>query len=167
MGELQKAIEEITCMSRKFPAKAFETIGKNKEEAIPYLRKAIEKALEEKDELDDSYQLHFYALYLLGEFEDREFFPKIIELASLPGEILDYLIGDTITTGLKDIVYHTYNGDLKLLKNAVVNEEADEYARAGLLEVMGQLYQDGTLEEQEWKSFIKECVYSGEERRCL
>lgn len=48
MCELKKAIEEITYENKKFPKKAFEIIRQHKEEALPYLRGAIEKAIEEK-----------------------------------------------------------------------------------------------------------------------
>ena len=76
MSELTKTIEEITYLSDRFPEKAFKVITENKEEAIPYLRKAVEYAFEERMELEEGYQLHFYALYLLGQFQDREFFLK-------------------------------------------------------------------------------------------
>ncbi len=162
MSELQKAIEEISHVSKKFPKRAFEIISANQEEALPYLRSAIEKAIEEKDQLDEDYQLHFYALFLLGEFQDKEIFPKIIELALLPEEVLDYLIGDTVTCGLKDILYNTYNGDMELLKNAVMDSNAGEFVRSTVLDVMGQLYLDGLLGETEWKAFIKRNVHCGE-----
>ena len=82
MSELEKAIKEITYESKKFPGRALRTIAEHREEAIPYLRGAVEKALREGEELEEGYQLHFYALYLLGEFRDREFFPRIMELVS-------------------------------------------------------------------------------------
>ena len=163
MDELKKAIEEITYFSRKFPDKAWKIILKNKEEAIPYLRSAIEKALEEQENLEEDYGLHFYALFLLAEFQDRESFSKIMEFAVLPDEALDYLLGDLTTDGFKDIVYNTYNGDIELLKNIILDESVNEFIRAELLEVMGQLYLDGTLEENEWKNFLRQSVYSGEE----
>ena len=162
MSELQKAIETISYESRRFPAEAFQIISEHREEALPYLRGAIEKAIEERDELEDGYQLHFYALFFLGEFQDRESFPKIIEMVTLPGEILDYLIGGAVTEGLKDILYNTYNGDMELLKSTIRNEYVDEFVRAGLLDVMGQLYLDGQLEEREWKEFIRRNVHCGE-----
>ena len=162
MNELQKAIEEITYVSKKFPQKAFNVVTANREEALPYLRSALEKAIEERDDLDDNYQLHFYALFLLGEFKDKNSFSLIMELVSLPREVLDYLIGDTITSGLKDIVYNTYNGDMELLQNMIRNEEVNEFVRSGFLEVMGQLYLDGVIAEGEWKAFLKQNVYSGE-----
>lgn len=109
------------------------------------------------------YSTHFYALYLLGEFQDKQSFSKIMELALLPREVLDCLIGDTVTSGLKDILYNTFNGDIELLQNTIRDESVDEFVRSGLLEVMGQLYYDGVLAESEWKAFIKQNVYCGED----
>lgn len=163
MNDLQKAIETISYESRRFPEEAFRIISENREEALPYLRSAIDKAIEERDELEDGYQLHFYALFLLGQFQDRESFSKIIDLVTLPGEVLDYLIGGAITEGLNDILYNTYNGEIELLKNTIKNEFVDEFVRAGLLDVMGQLYLDEQLEEKEWKDFIRQNVHCGEE----
>ena len=53
--------------------------------------------------------------------KNRECFPLIMEMASFPADILDYLIGDTVTEGLPQILYHTYNGDLELLKKAIAS----------------------------------------------
>lgn len=167
MSELTKAIENITYQSKKFPKDAIEVILQNKVEALPYLREAIERAIEERDELKEGYQLHFYALFLLGEFHDRESFSKIVELVTLPGEVLDYLIGDTTTSGLKDILYNTYNGDMDLIKSTIMNEYVDEFVRAALLDVLGQLYLDGFLEELELKNFIKENIYNGKEHNYI
>ena len=50
MNELQKAIEELSGVSRKLPKKAIRTVIKNREEALPYLRRALQKAIEERDE---------------------------------------------------------------------------------------------------------------------
>ena len=60
-------------------------------------------------------------------------------------------------------MYNTYNGDMELLKKTALNSNVDEYVRSGLLDVMGQLYFDGSLDEEEWKAFIKQGVHSGEE----
>ena len=111
MDTLQKAIEDITYISEKFPEEAFRIISDNKDEAIPYLRAAVKYACSKGGELSTDYELHLYALFLLAQFQDRAFFPEIIEFVSLPDDDLDYMIGDCITEGLADILYNTYNGD--------------------------------------------------------
>lgn len=163
MSELQKAIEDITYFTNTFPEKAFQVITANKEEAIPYLREAVEHALCKRMELEEGYQRHFYALFLLAEFQDRESFPRIVELVSLPEDEVEYLIGDTVTEGLPDILYNTYNGDMNLLKNSIQNRNINEFVRASMLDVMGQLYLDGILEESNWKDFLRKIVYDGRE----
>ena len=137
---VQKAIEAITQYSTKFPQKEFDIIRANKEEATPYLRSAIDRAIAEKKEIGEDASLHFYALYLLAEFQDKESFPRIMELASLPDDTLDFLIGDAVTEGLCDILYYTYNGDLKLLKQTICNVHVDDFAKSAMLGVMKQLY---------------------------
>ena len=113
--------------------------------------------------MDEDKQLHFYALFLLGEFQDRASFSKIMELVSLPGDTVDYLLGDCVTEGLRDILYNTYDGDIALLKRAIQNRNISEYVRTAMLDVMGQLYLDGILEESDWKEFLKENIYHGGE----
>lgn len=160
---VQKAIEDITVRSKRFPEEPFRIISENQELAVPYLNSAIEKAIFEKDDLDEDYQLHFYALYLLGQFREKKSFPKIMELISLPSEVIDYLIGDAVTSNLCDILYNTYNGDMELLKESVKNPDIDDYARSSMLKTMGQLYLDGSLEKSEFQDFIRQIVYEKEE----
>ena len=163
MNEVQRAIEEITYESRHLPEKAFQILEKNREEAIPYLRASVEYAFAKGNEIEEGYQLHFYALFLLAQFQDREFFPKIIEFISMPEGELDYLIGDCITSGLQDILYNTYNGDMELLKKTARDDTVGEFVRSSVLDVICQLYLDGVMKESEWKSFLKQSVHDGQE----
>lgn len=163
MSTIQKAIEEITYTTKRFPKEPFAVIQAHAEEAIPYLRKAIEKAIVEKGDLEKEYQLHFYALFLLAEFRDTKAFELIVELASLPEEVLDCLIGDTVTEGLANILYSTYNGNLELLKKSIWNPKIDDFARSAMLKVIGQLYLDGDLGKDELQEFLNEIIYSEEE----
>ena len=156
--KVQKAIKDITYRTEKFPEEPSRIISENRELAIPYLNDAIEKAAAEGDSLDDDYQLAFYALHLLGQFQERESFSKIMELVSLPGETLDNIIGDAVTSSLSDVLYNTYNGDLMLLQKAVTNREITEYARGSILKVMGQLYLDGELEKENFQEFIRQII---------
>lgn len=164
MKELvQKAIEDITYKTEKFPEEPFRIISENKELALPYLYSAIDKAISEQDDLAMDYQLHFYALHLLAQFQERKSFPKIMELAALPREILDYQIGDAVTSTLQDILYNTYNGDMDILKRAVKNPDIDDYARSSMLQAMAQVYLDGDFGKDEFQDFIRQIVYDEED----
>ena len=78
--EVIDAINRITYFTSKFPGKEFRIISDHPELATPYLLKAIRKAIRESDELGNDYELHFYAMYLLAQFECREAFPLILDM---------------------------------------------------------------------------------------
>ncbi len=162
MDELQKAIEDITYENEKIPQKAFCVIRANRGKAIPYLRRAVAHARLEGDKLEEGYQLHFYAAYLLGEFQDQESFPELMRLVSLPEETVEYLLGDCVTDGLSDILYNTYNGDLKLLKRSIEDNRIGEFVRSAMLLTMAQLYEDGRIDEQEWRDFLRKNIHTGD-----
>lgn len=162
-GSVQKAIEEITNRTPNFPEKQFLIISENPDLAIPYLNAAIDRAVSEGEDLDENYQLHFYAIFLLGQFQERESFPRIMKLVSLPRDVLDRMIGDAVTSGLQDILYNTYNGDKELLKTSIKNKNMDDYARSAMLKVVGQLHLDGEFGKEELQVLIREIVYNEEE----
>lgn len=137
------ALEEVSHFNERFPTEALQVLVENKEEAIPYLRAAVDRVLAEHVVLDEEDSLPFYAMYLLGEFQDTNSFERLLRIAVLPTEILDSVLGDGVTEGLNDILYNTYDGDLALLKKAVRNVDVDEFSRMSILLVIAQLYLDG------------------------
>lgn len=159
MKKLQEAIQEITYRTNKFPEEAFQIIVENAEEAKPYLYKAISNAIDKLYDLEVEYQLHFYALFFLGEFKDQSAFKLIMKMISQPYEMVEYQLGGVATEGLKDVLYLTYDGDLELLKTSIWNTDIDDFVRSAMLDVMGQLYFDHELDEEEWKSLLKALVY--------
>ena len=163
MSEVQRAIESLTYAIGRFPAEEIKIIREHKEEALPYLREAVDKAIREQGIVDDENLLYFYAMFFLGEFQDKDSFPRMIALASLPPDVVQALLDDAITEILNHVLYNTYNGDLELLKSVIVNEEAERFARSACLDVMGQLYLDGELDAEEFKTFIRQNIYKEEE----
>lgn len=90
-----------------------------------------------------------------------------MELAALPSEVQDYLIGDTITISLSDILYNTYDGNLELLENSIKDPYIYEFSRSAMLKVMEQLYLDGLeicQRKETTKSFMEQCRHVG--RKC-
>lgn len=139
MDELKNALETLRYQSDAFPREAFRVIRAHKEEALPYLRTAVDRAIQAQMDLPEDEQLHFYAMFLLGEFKDRTSFRRIVEMVSLPMDIVDFLVGDATTAGLSEILYHTYDGNLVLLEKSVSDEDIDEYVRSAMVDVLGQL----------------------------
>lgn len=160
MNTLQDSIKTISTFQQPFPMEAFRLISQNRDAALPILREAVDLAVQEGKDYPEDNTLPFHALFLLGEFQDRESFERIAALVSLPSDVVNALIGDAITSGLSDILYNIWNGNLTLLKASVRSEKIDAYVRNAFLDCMGQLYLDGTIEREEWKAFLHETILS-------
>ena len=90
MDELQLALDRLKKRTLVFPAQAFKV-----------------SAVREPDAISPDEQLHFYALFQLGQFQDKASFSRIFDLACLLLDTLDVLIGDAVTKALPDIMYNT------------------------------------------------------------
>ncbi len=158
MGQLQfkEALEHITYHTPAFPQEEFDIIRQNFDEAKPFFYEALDYTHANPESVPDEYELHFYALLFLGEFKDRGSFEKIVEYVSVTSDQLDFLLGDFVTEGLKDVIYNTYNGNLELLKNTIRNKDVCIYVRSAMLDVMGQLFLDGMLAKEDLQNFLKE-----------
>ena len=157
---VQTAIEKITYFTSEFPEEPFRGLSENQQEAIPYLMEGIKKAITEQERLDENYQLHFYALFLLAQFGYKEAFPAVIELISVPRDTLDSLLGGAITEGLDDCLYSLYNGDIDLLESYIVETQSDSFAKNAALKVCIQLYYDGKMQQQELTDLFKKLIYA-------
>ncbi|MGL6200909.1 MAG: DUF1186 domain-containing protein [Lachnospiraceae bacterium] len=160
--QVKKAIADITYETKEFPEEAFQIISENPADATADLMNALAFAIEERDEIEEGYMLHFYAAYLLAQFEFKPAFPLLLEMSSLPGEVLDILIGDTVTEGLRDILYSTYNGDWEAVRDYLIYEDCYDYAKCAALDLAVQLYLDGALEKQELTGLFEKLIYHPE-----
>lgn len=157
---VQTAIEKITYYTREFPEEPFRVLSENPQEAIPYLMEGIKKALTEQDRLEQDYQLHFYALFLLAQFGYQEAFPTVMELISIPSDALDFLLGGAITEGLDSILYSLYDGNLDLLESYIIETQSNSYAKNAALRVYIQLYRDGKIQQQRLTDLFKKLIYA-------
>lgn len=167
MSQLQfkEAMEHITYQTPAFPQEEFDMIRQNFDKAKPFFYEALDYTHADPESVPDEYELHFYALLFLGEFKDRDSFEKIVEYVSVTADQLDLLLGDFVTEGLKDVIYNTYNGNLELLKNTIRNKDVCIYVRSAMLEVMGQLYLDGTLAKEALQNVLKELFAAREDEQ--
>jgi hypothetical protein len=82
---------------------------------------------------DNSY---LYAMYILAEKKEKEAFSRVLKLFSREGSFLNPLLGDIVLQNLAQILTSTFNGDISILKNSVLNEKLNEYIRATYLETI-------------------------------
>ena len=137
---VQEIIDALTPNTDNFPREALSDASQHKEELIPHLLDALDYVCDNADKIikeDLSYDLHFYAMYLLAQFREKRAFPKLIRLLRQDQEVLDYLLGDSITEGGSLCLHSVYDGNLELLKELIEDTNVYEFARNAALDVYG------------------------------
>ncbi len=114
----------------RFPEQALEQAIVHRETITPRLLEILAAAKEDhEDFIDSSSMAHTYALFLLAQFREPRAYPLIVDLVSLPEDVVDRLIGDLVTEDLGRILGSVCDSDLTLICRMIENEDIGEYVR--------------------------------------
>ncbi len=151
--ELMEAIEKYEKLGYLEPA-FIPILRKYRDEAIPYYLEILKKAAPENapDLLDSGL---WTAFFIMGENHVEEAFPHLLRVFHLDEEAANSF-GDMITESLKNILYHTYNGDLNQLCELMGSENVCYYIREAALFTITQLYLDGIVSREKFISILRE-----------
>lgn len=165
--EIKEILEQLEPLEdgQRFPFEAIAEAVRQREEITPYLLQALDGAYESTQSEDGEYDsnLYFYGMWLLGQFQEQEAFPKILRFLTLDEETLDILIGDLLTSGMSSILYSTYNGDLDSLRAVAEDESLDPFARIVPVDVMSALHHDGRLPRDFFVGYLRELMSRAKE----
>jgi hypothetical protein len=145
-----------------FPHRALRQAVAKKDEITPHLLKALERVLDDPEEIqnseDDSY---IYAMFLLAQFREKRAYPLIIKLASQAPELVDDLIRDVPTEDLANILASVSLGDTSLIAELAANKEAEEFARAAAIRSWLSLVVSGDKSREEVMSYYRSLFEGG------
>ncbi|MHB0958190.1 MAG: DUF1186 domain-containing protein [Pirellulaceae bacterium] len=92
---------------------------------------------------------HFFAIFLLTEFQAEQAFPVLLEAFSLPGELPFDLFDDAVTSTLARILA-LFAGDRPEVMDALIGDQAlNEYVRWQAAQTYVYLLRDGRLQRDE------------------
>lgn len=144
----QEVLEALTFFDERFPRQALEQAIERRKEVTPALLDALDYAADNARRMADEnsdYSLHIYAMYLLAQFRERRAFPKLIRILTLEEELVDFLLGDTLTEGMHAMLCDTFDDDLPLLRSVIENRCLDEFARGAALDGYVRICRDGRV----------------------
>lgn len=111
-----------------------------------------------EENLDDGYFLAIYALAFLGEIQSKKSFEVIVYLLKLESEILESYLGDAIFEILPRVLYHTFNGEEKILLQMIYNTEINIGVRTAALKALISHYIHDADDLNEAKSLLEELM---------
>lgn len=150
----EEILKALAHNDNKFPREALEQATIQKDEITPQLLKILERVAGAPDEvLEQEGSSYYYALYLLAQFRETQAYSLIVEICSLPPEMVDSLLGDTICEGLPKLLASVCGGDTSLIMRLAENSEVEEYTRGAALYALIALTLSGDKTRDEVMSY--------------
>ncbi len=149
-AELDRIVVELDCDYNQLPVAAIKEARKHRELMIPRLIQVLEETAAQvrRGKLPQG-SAHFFALYLLSEFNAQEALPAILEVISLPSDPLDFLFGDAITGDFHRILAQFALDRPQVLDSLLSNPEVDRYVRWAAAQAYLFLIREGVLTREE------------------
>lgn len=139
----------------RFPQKALEAAVEHQAEITPFLLDNVNRVADDPDNAtEEDLFLLLFGIYLLAQFREAQALLPIIKLISLDSETVDWLIGDTITEGLPQILASVCHDNIEPIKQLVTTYSADEYVRGSALHSLHVLYCEGAISREAIASFL-------------
>ena len=156
--DIEQIEQELTVFNKKYPFEAMEAAISNQAEITPILLNALDKAIDEKEDLDKDYFLHALGKFLLAQFKETLAFPKLVKLLEMDGNSLNWILSDTLSEEYHAILFSTFNGDLQLLKNIIENDYYYVFARGAALSAYENLVLAEEIKAEDWQIYLSKLL---------
>jgi hypothetical protein len=149
-GELDRIVAELDAGFRRLPVEAIHETREHRDLMVPRLIEVIREAAEAARDGDmPEGNAHFFAVFLLTEFQAEEAFPVILDAFKLPGKLPFDLFGDIVTSVLARILA-LFAGDRPELFDALIaDRNLNKYVRWEGAQAYVHLVRDGRLSRDE------------------
>jgi len=126
---------QIEFFSRPFPRSAIAFAHQHRTDVAPYLIEAlVQMAANPSVAYNEEYVLHLYAMHLLAVWRDTRAYEPLVALGHHPDDILDVVMGDTITESYGRCLASVCDGKLEPLQALFEDTRASHWARIAALD---------------------------------
>ncbi|HAT1773652.1 TPA: DUF1186 domain-containing protein [Legionella pneumophila] len=144
----------------RFPKEALNAALEQQAIITPYLLSILKDTISNYKAIDDYQMGYTFSLYILSKFREKEAFPYVLALASLPDEWPEELLGDCITEALARFIVSTFNDDLAAIKKLIENPNLNEWSRNAALKSLLGLVALDKLKRDELIDYLRMLFHS-------
>ena len=159
-GDARAILESIRVLEDyHFPRQELEELLAHPQESVPEMLAVLKQVQSDPQQafVNGEFNMSFlYAYMLLGQLQEVQAFPIMLELLTLDSEQLDRLFADDLTMVCGRVLASTYDGDLDKLLGLLNNVNADPDTRVQAAIAMKILVLEGRLEREEALKMIEQ-----------
>jgi hypothetical protein len=158
--DLNEALSGLEKYDGKYRREQVDFALQHQEEITPCLEKILQNLLENPQAFvdRDDYFGHIYAFMLSGYFQDTSAHELIIEIFSMPEELVDQLFVDIGSEYLPIILYRTCGGSIETIQALTLNLDASDSARIAAIDALAYAVVDGIAERKETLKFLTQLL---------
>jgi Protein of unknown function (DUF1186)/SEC-C motif len=153
--ETGQILEELSEEGR-FPVEAIRAAQADRAAMAPILVRCIDDFVSLQDEPVTAAAL-FFAFHLLGEWREKSAYRPMASFLRLPRDVLDVILGDSITETTHRVMAAVFDGDPDPLYQIIRDAEADEFVRAKMCQTIAILTRRGDLPRAATADFLRDC----------
>ena len=131
------------------PVEAIQAARADRPAATRGFLEAIEQYLAGQVDHPETAEAMFWMFHLLGEWREKSAYRPLVRLLRLPDDELEFLLGDAVTETAHRVMAAVFDGDATPLYEAILDRNADEYARCGMFEALAMVTLRGELPREE------------------
>jgi hypothetical protein len=150
-----RVLEELGEPGR-LPVEAIRAAEADRGTMVPIFLRSIDAFLSLEGPLAPRTAL-FFIFHLLGEWREKSAYRPLATFLRLPGEVLDTIIGDSITETSHRVMAAVFDGDPNPLYDIILDEEADEFVRSRMCQAIAMLTRSGDLPRPAAADFLRDC----------
>ncbi len=148
-------IHELT-QAEGLPREALKAASAQRVEMVPVFLKEIEQYLALAPAARAKPTPLFFIFHLLGQWREKAAYRPLARLLSLPGNEVDAIFGDSITTTSHRIMAALFDCDPQPLCEIILDPSADEYLRASMIEALAMVTLRGELDRDLAGRFLRD-----------
>lgn len=146
---------QIEYFSQPFPEAAIAFADAHREEVTPYLVEAIVRVADHPEEgANPDYVLHLYAMHLLASWRETSAYAPLVRVGHHPADVVEQLLGDTVTESYGRCLASICDGDLAPLKGLVEDPAAAHWARHAALDAIMVRVLEGDASRDELIAYL-------------
>ncbi len=151
---IDEIFEQFVVSPNGFPFEAVAAAEQQREEITEELLQLLDDVVMDPDLFFEEFS-HIFALFLLAKFREPRAYARIVNLAIMPSDEIDALLGDSITEDLPRWLASVANGDLTQIDRLIRDKNASGYARGSGIRAISVMIVNGLLDRGVAISYLR------------
>jgi hypothetical protein len=148
-------IHELT-QAEGLPRDALAAASAQRVEMVPVFLKEIENYLALEPAARAKPTPLFFIFHLLGEWREKSTYRPLARLLRLPGQEVDAIFGDSITTTSHRVMAALFDGDPQPLYDIILDPNAEQFIRSSMCEALAMVTLRGDLDRDQAGRFLRD-----------